>query len=128
MVKMESPAGRIRRLTTALLELSSQTTLLLDAADYEAAAALQERSRPLVDEIARLAVQPGVASSLDADTQRLAHKLMASQAAQVEQLAVQKRAVSEELDALRSAQTRASQFKSAYSSTRSPYSATTLKG
>lgn len=125
---MEAPAARIRRLASALSELSEQTSTLLEHSQIDGALEQLERSRPLVDEIARIALQPGVASTLDPRTQELARGLMDRQLRQVEQLGRLKREVAEELASLKTAQTRTQQFRVVYAGSRPPHSSTTLLG
>lgn len=125
---METPATRIRRLTAALHDLSSQVSVSLENREIEAVLDVMERGRPLVDEIARLSLQPGVAATLDSQTQESARRLMDLQRLQGERLEQLKREVTDELAELTLAQSRTQRFRGAYAGSRPPHSSTTLLG
>ena len=125
---MESPAARVKRLTLALEELSTHTTFLLENREYDLVLSRLERSRPLVDEIARTLLQTGVAASLDCDTQERALRILDAQSCQIQQLAARKAEITEQLQEIGSARIRTQQFRAAYSAPSALHSAELLSG
>lgn len=111
---METPAARVRRLILALEDLFQQQNFLLDAGQPAEALLVQDRCRPLVEDIACTMLQPGVSRSLDADTQQRAQKLITDQIAQHAKIELQKTAIREELSSIAAAQARTSRFKNVY--------------
>jgi hypothetical protein len=112
---METAAQRIARLVGALHTLSSDADFQLANGEFEAVADLQGRCAPLVDEIARLMVQPGVAGSLDRRTQELAQAVLTGQLQQIEKLKAEGARVREQLNELTALQARTRAFRGAYS-------------
>jgi hypothetical protein len=87
---------------------------LLESGAYEEALAIQTREQPLLSRMAELLVQPGVAGSLPAAVQSRAQSLLNAQAEQSKRLAARRTGMQQELQALRSAQTRLQQLRPAY--------------
>jgi hypothetical protein len=117
---MEAPHQRIRRLTTALKDLSDHSFFLLEAGEFAEGLEGLERTRPLVEEIVRLMTVPGAPVALDADTLERVEAIMAAQRRQMESLETRKTAVREELYTLRHAQTRTHQLRAAYGGSSRP--------
>jgi len=111
---MEKPTQKVSRLLIAVESLFEEIFLLLDSGRHAEAVVVQDRCQPLVDEIARVLMQSGVASSLDAATQVRADTLMKRQLAQIERLSNDRRLVTEELETIATALGRTHRFSSAY--------------
>jgi|GEM_PF-825519 len=111
---MESQVEKIVRLVGALEILSNQLFGALNAGDYPGALGIQDRCQPVLDEISRLMVEPGLARSLDPATRERVDRLLKNQLDQVERIEADKSVLREELKGIRTAQTRTQRFRSAY--------------
>jgi hypothetical protein len=117
---IETPPVRVRRLVLALEELFEKQYFLLETGDLGEALGVQDRCRPLVTAIAETMMQPGVARALDIDTQQRAQRLMERQLEQIQKIEDRKKAVRDQLKQIAAAQTRATQFRSAYAEPAAP--------
>lgn len=114
---METAPQTISRLLGALETLTVEEHLLLDHGHFIEATAVQAREQPLVARIVELLFQPGVSAALDESVQLRAQRLLASQHAQAERLAVSIEEARTQLDQLRSAQSRAQKLRPSYGAT-----------
>ncbi len=111
---MEAPHQTIERLLTALETLARDERFLLESGDFVEALAVQAREAPLVEKMAELLVQPGIAASLSPSAQSRAQTLLALQSEQSKRLSAQQAALQEDLQLLRAAQARVQQLRPAY--------------
>lgn len=117
---MESPARKVSRLLGALETLSDQEFTLLNSGEYTEALSVQNRRQPLVDEIARIMAEPGVAESLDPAVQVQAEELIKKQAEALSRLASDKAAVTSQLNSISAALSRTQHLHTAYRSNSEP--------
>lgn len=113
---MESSLQRVSRLVAALEILSDQILGSIHAADYASALALQERAQPVIDEISRLMVEPGLRRRLDADTQTRVDRLLRGQLDLLARIEADRSTAKDELQLIRTAQARTQRFRTAYGS------------
>jgi hypothetical protein len=111
---METPARKVQRLLGSLETLFDHAQFLVNAGEYSEVVDVQDRCQPLVDEIARLVLQPGVNASLDAETQARANRLLRRQLETIEKIASDKDVVREQLQVLSGVQAKTQLFRSAY--------------
>lgn len=111
---METPLQRVSRLLGALETLSAQQSFLVGTEDFKGVLALIDRSQPLVNEIARLMLQPGVSRTLSPALQKRAQEFFDRQRATSESLAAKKACVREQLDELAALKSRTHRLRGAY--------------
>lgn len=111
---METSAEKVSRLMRALETLSDQEYCLLIARDYTGVIVIQDRCQPVIDEISRLMLEPGLASRLHATTRTRVDEWLIKQTDQLARLAADKTAAHQDLQLLGVAQSRNHLFRSAY--------------
>ncbi|PTY05079.1 hypothetical protein DB347_16495 [Opitutaceae bacterium EW11] len=111
---METALQRVGRLIGSLETLSSQQSFLLAADDFAGVLDLVNRCQPLIDEIARLMMMPGVSRSLEPALQRRAQNFFDSQRSLSEKLTSKKTVVREQLDEIAAVRSRVHRLRGAY--------------
>jgi multidrug efflux pump subunit AcrA (membrane-fusion protein) len=111
---MENPQQAIARLLSALEGLSSEERHLISTGEYARATEVQGRERPLVEKIAELLFQPGVAAALPQEIQKRAQALLDTQREVITTLAERVSAARAQLNSLELANVKARRIRPAY--------------
>lgn len=112
---METPHQKIERLLTAVESLTRDEESLFDHGQFVESTAVQQRSLPLVHEIAELLVGPDVARTLAPAVQIRLQSLLQNRKAHYERLSTKLEATQKELDRIAASQARAKKVRPAYS-------------
>lgn len=119
---MESSVKKVSRLVEVLEQLFDQASCSVNAKDYPGALVIRERCQPVIDEICRLMVEPGLADAIEPSTRERLNQLLKKQFAHLERISVDKSVVNEELHALQVAHSQMQRFRSAYGSSAGAHS------